>query len=81
MLGGQNIGVLVINNYNTLLFQALGLSNTQSLAISAGYNTWAAVANMGGAAASDRLGRRRALRVSSSHFLVHVPEIVLTVMC
>jgi len=62
MMGGQNIGVLVINNYNTLLYESLGLSNMQSLAVSAAYNTWAAFANMGGATVSDRLGRRKALR-------------------
>jgi hypothetical protein len=61
MMGGQNIGVLVINNYNTLLYESLGLSNQQSLIVGAAYNTWAAFANMGGAVVSDRLGRRRAL--------------------
>jgi len=67
MMGGQNIGVLVINNYNTLLYESLGLSNMQSLAVSAAYNTWAAFANMGGATVSDRLGRRKALRKFPSH--------------
>jgi hypothetical protein len=62
MMGGQNIGVLVINNYNTLLYESLGLSNMQALLVGAAYNTWAAFANMGGATVSDRLGRRKALR-------------------
>jgi hypothetical protein len=62
MMGGQNIGVLVINNYNTLLYESLGLTNMQALVVGAGYNTWAAFANMGGATVSDRLGRRKALR-------------------
>ena len=61
MMGGQNIGVLVINNYNTLLYESLGLSNMQALVVGAAYNTWAAFANIGGATVSDRLGRRKAL--------------------
>lgn len=61
MMGGQNVGVLVINNYNTLLYQSLGLSNMQALVVGASYNTWAALANVAGATVSDRLGRRRAL--------------------
>ena len=64
MMGGQNIGVLVINNYNTLLYESLGLTNMQALVVGAAYNTWAAFANMGGATVSDRLGRRKALRKS-----------------
>lgn len=82
MMGGQNIGVLVINNYNTLLFESLSLTNTQALAVSAAYNTWAAFANMGGATVSDRLGRRKALRElllpllanrpGSPHLLCHI---------
>ncbi|KIM97589.1 hypothetical protein OIDMADRAFT_44281 [Oidiodendron maius Zn] len=63
MMGGQNIGVLVINNYNTLLYESLGLSNMQALVVGAAYNTWAAFANMGGATVSDRLGRRKALLI------------------
>lgn len=35
MMGGQNIGVLVINNYNTLLYESLGLSNMQALVVGA----------------------------------------------
>ncbi|TVY85916.1 Sugar transporter [Lachnellula willkommii] len=63
MMGGQNVGVLVINNYNTLLYQSLGLSNMQALVVGASYNTWAALANIAGATVSDRLGRRRALLI------------------
>ncbi|TVY40478.1 Sugar transporter [Lachnellula occidentalis] len=63
MMGGQNVGVLVINNYNTLLYQSLGLSNMQALVVGASYNTWAALANIGGATVSDRLGRRKALLI------------------
>jgi hypothetical protein len=35
----QNTGILVINNFNALLYQSLGLSNSQALIVSAGYNT------------------------------------------
>lgn len=75
MMGGQNIGVLVINNYNTLLYESLGLSNMQALVVGAAYNTWAAFANMGGATASDRLGRRKALCMSCMHHLMSVLRI------
>ncbi|KAJ9638583.1 hypothetical protein H2204_004354 [Knufia peltigerae] len=61
LVGGQNVGVLVINNYNTLLYQSLGLSNSEALIVGAGYNTWAMIANFAGAMFSDRLGRRKAL--------------------
>ncbi|KAK5459528.1 hypothetical protein LTS15_003656 [Exophiala xenobiotica] len=61
LAGGQNVGVLVINNYNTLLYQSLGLSNSEALVVGAGYNTWAMIANFAGATISDRLGRRKAL--------------------
>jgi hypothetical protein len=80
IMGGQNIGVLVINNYNTLLYESLGLTNTQSLAVSAAYNTWAAFANMGGATVSDRLGRRKALcTLSSISPRCPSPSMVLTI--
>ncbi|KAK4946199.1 hypothetical protein LTR10_014711 [Elasticomyces elasticus] len=61
MIGGQNVGVLVINNYNTLLYQSLGLSTSEALIVGAAYNTWAMIGNFVGAMVSDRLGRRKAL--------------------
>jgi hypothetical protein len=40
MVGGQkNIGPLVINNYNVLLYGSLGLGPTTSLLLSAVYNS------------------------------------------
>jgi hypothetical protein len=39
MVGGQNIGPLVINNYNVLLYGSLGLGATTSLILSAVYNS------------------------------------------
>ncbi|OQU97186.1 hypothetical protein CLAIMM_03160 [Cladophialophora immunda] len=61
MVGGQNIGPLVINNYNVLLYNSLGLGATDSLLLSAGYNTLGLVIACIGGLISDRLGRRRAL--------------------
>lgn len=61
LLGGQNVGIIAINNYNVLLYQSLGLNNAGSLAVSAAWNTVGLIANIIGAAVSDKLGRRRAL--------------------
>lgn len=62
IVGGQNIGPLVINNYNVRLYGSLGLDATKSLLLSAVYNTvsfcFACVASV----ISDRLGRRKAMR-------------------
>jgi hypothetical protein len=66
MVGGQNIGPLVINNYNVLLYGSLGLGPTRSLLLSAGYNTVGlAIACIGGLI-SDRLGRRKAMSKNST---------------
>ena len=62
LAGGQNTGVLVINNYNTLLYDSLGLTASQALIVGASYNTWAMIANFAGATVSDRLGRRKIMR-------------------
>jgi hypothetical protein len=69
VIGTQNTAILVINNFNALLYQSLGLSNSEALITSAGYNTWAMLANFMGAPMSDRFGRRKLLRknVSPSH--------------
>lgn len=61
VIATQNTAVLVINNYNTLLYQSLGLTNTQALIVSASYNTWGMLANFVGAPLSDRFGRRKML--------------------
>ncbi|KEF53969.1 uncharacterized protein A1O9_09764 [Exophiala aquamarina CBS 119918] len=63
VIGTQNTGILVINSYNTLLYQSLGLSNTESLIVSAAYNTWGMIANFMGAPISDRMGRRKLLLI------------------
>jgi hypothetical protein len=62
MVGGQNIGPLVINNYNILLYNSLGLGAIDSLLLSAGYNTLGLVIACIDGLISDRLGRRKALR-------------------
>jgi hypothetical protein len=59
--GGQNCGILVINNYNVLLYQSLGLTGSMSLMIAAVWSTVAMIANAVGAWTSDRTGRRPAL--------------------
>lgn len=61
-IGTQNTGVLVINNFNTLLYQSLGLTNSEALIVAAAYNTWAMLANFLGASISDRFGRRKLIR-------------------
>ncbi|KAL4808367.1 general substrate transporter [Aspergillus unguis] len=61
MVGGQNIGPLVINNYNVRLYGSLGLDSTVSLLLSAVYNSIGLVAACVGSLVADRLRRRRAL--------------------
>lgn len=69
-VGSQNTGILVINNFNALLYASLGLNNWQALLLSAGYNTWAMIANFFGATISDRFGRRRLLCKLQMTFIV-----------
>lgn len=66
MVGGQNIGPLVINNYNVRLYGSLGLGATKSLLLSAVYNTVGLIFAFVGASISDRLGRRKAMSKSST---------------
>jgi hypothetical protein len=61
MVGGQNIGPLVINNYNVRLYGSLGLGATTSLLLSAVYNTVGFIIACIAVLISDRLGRRRAM--------------------
>ncbi|KAH8887958.1 general substrate transporter [Thozetella sp. PMI_491] len=61
MVGGQNIGPLVINNYNVLLYGSLGLGSTTSLLLSAVYNSVGLIIACIGGLIADRLGRRKAL--------------------
>lgn len=60
--GSINTGILAIANYNVLLYQSLGLSNSQGLIVAAGWNTAGALGNFVGASFSDRVGRRKLLR-------------------
>ncbi|KAH8686244.1 general substrate transporter [Ilyonectria robusta] len=61
MAGGQNIGPLVINNYNVLLYGSLGLGPTTSLLLSAVYNTVGFIISCIGGLMADRLGRRKSM--------------------
>lgn len=61
LAGGQNIGILVVNSYNTIIYQSLGMTTNQALILGAGYNTWGMICNMMGAPLSDRFGRRKVL--------------------
>jgi len=63
VIGTQNTGILVIASFNALLYQSLGLTNSQALIVSAAYNTWGMIANFIGAPISDRFGRRKLLRM------------------
>jgi MFS family permease len=63
VIGTQNTGILVIASFNALLYQSLGLTNSQALFVSAAYNTWGMIANFIGAPISDRFGRRKLLRM------------------
>lgn len=64
MVGGMNLGPLVINNYNVLLYDSLGLGPTVAILLSAVYNTLGFVVATIGSLLSDRLGRRKAMRKS-----------------
>lgn len=61
MAGGQNIGPLVINNYNVLLYNSLGLGPTTSLMLSALYNTVGLLIACIGGMIADRFGRRKCM--------------------
>ncbi len=62
VIGAMNTGILAISNYNTLLYQSLGLTNSEALIVAAAYNTFGMVGNFVGATFSDRVGRRKLLR-------------------
>lgn len=57
----QSTGVLVINNYQVLLYNALGLYGSLPLMLYAVYASWAAFLNWAGAMFVDRFGRIRML--------------------
>ena len=62
VVGTQNTAILVITNYNALFYQSLGLSNSEALLTSAGFQTWAVIWGFIGLPLSDRFGRRQMLR-------------------
>ncbi|KAM0323529.1 hypothetical protein ACHAQA_008810 [Verticillium albo-atrum] len=55
----QSTGVLVVNNYQILLYNNLGLYNSVPLLLYACYNSWAAFMNWVNAMMLDRWGRIR----------------------
>ncbi|KAJ5398588.1 hypothetical protein N7465_009077 [Penicillium sp. CMV-2018d] len=56
---GQSTGVLVINNYQVILYNSLGLYNSMPLLLYAAYLTWAAFMNYMSTFIIDRVGRVR----------------------
>ncbi len=70
VMGAMNTGILAISNYTALVYQSIGLSNSEALIVAAGYNTFGLLANMGGIFISDRLGRRKLLRKDPSTLTV-----------
>lgn len=71
LMGGQNVGILVINNYNVLLYKSLGLDSVSSLAVSAAWVTVPIPFMFLGAYVSDKIGRRWALGKSLGAGLGH----------
>ncbi len=57
----QSTGVLVINNYQVLLYNGLGLFGYMPLLLYAIYTLWAAFLNWAGSMIVDRFGRIRML--------------------
>ncbi|KAH7386664.1 general substrate transporter [Phaeosphaeria sp. MPI-PUGE-AT-0046c] len=61
MFLSQSTGVLVINNYQVMLYNGLGLYDSLPLLLYAVYLTWAAGLNYFSATIMDRVGRTRLL--------------------
>jgi hypothetical protein len=59
----QSTGVLVINNYQVILYNGLGLKGSLPLLLYGVYTTWAAFLNWLGPQFVDRLGRIRMLSI------------------
>ncbi|KAF2021156.1 general substrate transporter [Aaosphaeria arxii CBS 175.79] len=59
----QSTGVLVVNNYQVLLYNGLGLYNSTPLVLYACYNSWAAFMNWVNSIMLDRWGRIRIMTV------------------
>ena len=59
----QSTGVLVINNYQVILYNGLGLFGYLPLLLYAVYASWAAILNLTGAAIVDRVGRVKMLAI------------------
>lgn len=59
----QSTGVLVINNYQVLLYNGLGLYGYLPLLLYGVYTLWAAFLNWAGSMLVDRFGRVRMLMI------------------
>jgi MFS family permease len=59
----QSTGVLVINNYQILLYKGLGITGWLPLMLYAIYASWAAFLNWAGSMIVDRIGRIRMLTI------------------
>ncbi|KAF2792178.1 general substrate transporter [Melanomma pulvis-pyrius CBS 109.77] len=59
----QSTGVLVINNYQILLYKGLGITGWLPLMPYAIYASWAAILNWAGSMVVDRVGRIRMLTI------------------
>lgn len=65
---GSSTGVLVINNYQIILYNGLGVTGYMPLLLYALYATWAAVMNLVGSLVVDRTGRVRMLSLGIVSF-------------
>ncbi|CAG8894317.1 unnamed protein product [Penicillium egyptiacum] len=59
----QSTGVLVVNNYQIMLYNGLGLENSLPLLLYACYNSWAAFMNFVNTLILDRWGRIRIMLI------------------
>lgn len=67
----QSTGVLVINNYQVILYNGLGLFGYLPLLLYAMYTLWAAFLNWVGSMVVDRFGRVRMLTVGLVSTIVY----------
>ena len=68
----QSTGVLVVNNYQVLLYNNLGLYGWRPLLRYAVYTSWAAFLNWINALLLDRVGRRRVIIIGLSGWILMI---------
>ena len=59
----QSTGVLVVNNYQILLYNSLGLYGSVPLLLYAFYDSWAAFLNFVNSLLLDRIGRIKIMSI------------------